>query len=176
MRSAILPAILLFGLAAGGLVLVRDHLATTPVEPGSVALAIEQPAVADAPPLRTGNGQAVIRKEANGHFWTRADVNGHPIRLMVDTGASVVVLTEEDARRAGLDPDSLPRTAKAQTAGGTVDAAPVTLKRIVIDGVEARNVQAMVMTDGLKHSLLGMSFLSQMSGWQVTEGAMVLRQ
>ncbi len=103
-------------------------------------------------------------------------MNGVAVRMMVDTGASLVVLTGKDARKIGFYPEDLPQTIRASTAGGVKTAGAVRLNRVVVDGVEAVNVEAAVMDESLPHSLLGMTFLSQLSGVQVTEGAMVLRQ
>lgn len=121
-------------------------------------------------------GGATIRKEADGHFWTVAYVNSMPVRFMVDTGATQVVLTERDARSIGIDPDDLPRRARVSTAAGETQAGVVTLGRVSIDGVEARDIQAIVMDDRLDHSLLGMSFLNRFENWRASRDEIVIRR
>jgi aspartyl protease family protein len=174
MKSAILPAVLMFGACAVGLMVVRDQLAPDAAPQATVALA--EAAVEPAPAMQLGPRQAVLRKERDGHFWAEVQVNGASVRMMVDTGASLIVLTEKDARTIGFYPDELPQTIRASTAGGQKTAGAVTLDRVSIEGIVAEKVRAAVMDEALPHSLLGMSFLSQLSGVQVTEGAMVLRQ
>lgn len=121
-------------------------------------------------------GGATIRKEADGHFWATAYVNSMPVRFMVDTGATQVVLTERDARSIGINPDDLPRRARVSTAAGETQAGVVTLGRISVEGAEARDVQAIVMDDRLDHSLLGMSFLNRFHNWKATRDEIVIRR
>lgn len=121
-------------------------------------------------------GGATIRKEADGHFWATAYVNSMPVRFMVDTGATQVVLTERDARSIGINPDDLPRRARVSTAAGETQAGVVTLGRISVEGAEARDVQAIVMDDRLDHSLLGMSFLNRFHNWKATRDEIVIQR
>jgi aspartyl protease family protein len=98
------------------------------------------------------------------------------VKFLVDTGASLVALSERDARKIGLDTDRLERNAEVRTAAGRVKAAITTITKIEIDGVTVKNVQAVVIDKGLEHSLLGMSFLNRLDGWDVTANAIILRQ
>jgi len=112
-------------------------------------------------------GQAKIRSE-NGHYFPRVTINGVALPMMADTGATVVSLSAEDARRIGIDPQSLQFTGKAQTANGTVRKAPITLPEITIEGFVLRNIPAACCVTGI--SLLGMSALERLSfkmdnGW-----------
>lgn len=134
---------------------------------------VAQPVEAD--PVAVGR-TAYLRKEADGHYWTTAYINGTPVRFMVDTGASTIALTERDARRIGLDPATLPHTAQISTANGRVSAAALTLDEVKIERVKATDVQAVVIEDGLETSLLGMSFLNQMRSWEATPRALMIRQ
>ncbi len=102
-----------------------------------------------------------IRRSADGHFHATLDVNGAPVRFIVDTGASNVVLTQEDARRVGIDLDRLSYTSIAQTANGTVRGAPVTLDSVSFGGETQRNVRAVVNGGELFSSLLGMDYLNR---------------
>jgi aspartyl protease family protein len=96
--------------------------------------------------------------------------------LLIDTGASTVVLKPADAARAGIDPKSLSYTAALHTANGTTFAAPVRLRSIAIGPIELRDVQALVTKPGsLNENLLGMSFLSQLRSYEVSKEFLTLR-
>ena len=103
-------------------------------------------------------------------------MNGTPVKFLVDTGASLVALSERDARRVGLNTDELEQNAEVRTAAGRVKAATAMIEAIEIDGVTVKNVQAVVIDKGLEHSLLGMSFLNRLDGWDVTPAAIIIRQ
>lgn len=112
---------------------------------------------------------------SNGHFFADAEVNGRTIGVMVDTGASAVALTYDDARSAGILPRDSEFTGRANTANGIAKFAPVTIGRISIGDVEVRNVQAAVMEEGkLDTTLLGMSFLSRLGRVDMQSGKLVL--
>lgn len=174
-RKALFPALALFGAAALGLVALRDTM-TAPRLDAKPALAEE--VSTDALPnvssheIRT----ASLRKEGDGHYWASASVNNIPVKFLVDTGASVVVLTRRDARRIGIDIDNLQRNTDVRTAAGRVKAAMTVIDEIEIDGVHVKNISAVVIEEGLEHSLLGMSFLNRLDGMEVTPTAIVLRQ
>ena len=101
----------------------------------------------------------MLRRGRDGHFHLTAQVNGAPVRFLVDTGASDVVLTRDDAVRVGLDPARLDFTRRAMTANGPVMTAPVRLDRVAVGELEARTVPAVVGGGELFQSLLGMSYL-----------------
>jgi aspartyl protease family protein len=111
-------------------------------------------------------GNAIIRKSADGHFWTDARVNGRTTRFMVDTGASYVALPYADARRMDVRPRDKDFTVTVQTANGATKAAPVMLREVRISGVTLTNVQAVVLQDGLETPLLGMSFLNRLDSFE----------
>ncbi len=117
-----------------------------------------------------------ITKSADGQFWTEARVNASSIRFLVDTGASVVALTEEDAMKAGVDMRKLRYVTPINTAAGQIKAAPVTLKLVSVGNVNARNVRAVVIRKGLSHSLLGMSYLGELQTVQASKTQLILRQ
>jgi aspartyl protease family protein len=101
---------------------------------------------------------------ASGHFFVEPSVNGSRIKMMVDTGATTVSLTKDDARRIGINPAPDDFTISASTGNGIIRVAPVLLKEVVIGDISVRNVIAVVHPQhGLAHSLLGMSFLSKLS-------------
>ena len=104
-------------------------------------------------------GRIEIPVGRDGHFHLTAQVNGEPVRFMVDTGASSIALGPTDARRVGLDPDGLAYVGTAMTANGRVQTAPVTIDEIAIGDILDRNVRAWVIGADLDGSLLGMSYL-----------------
>lgn len=124
------------------------------------------------------NGRTVeIKSGGNNHYFASADVNGRKIDVMVDTGASMVALTHEDARRLALSPRDSDFTLQVQTANGVSRFAPVTLDRVAIGGIEVRGVQAAVAEPGrLSTTLLGMSFLSRLQRVDMRAGVMVLAE
>lgn len=116
-----------------------------------------------------------LAKSESGHFEVRGEVNGATVPFMVDTGASSIVLSAGDARRAGLDPDKLAYATSVLTANGMAKAANVTLDEVKIGAIERRNVRAMVIQDGrMDGSLLGMNFLNSLSGFSMRGDRLVL--
>ena len=115
-----------------------------------------------------------FRASPGGHFVVDATVDGVDLPFLIDTGASDVVLTPDDARRLGFDPDSLDYSRVYQTANGVVMGAPVTLLEVKIGPVVVRNVNATVNQAPMDHSLLGMSFLSRTGGYRVGGDALTL--
>ena len=111
-------------------------------------------------------GPAAVAMGKDGHYWAQAQVNGQTVRLLVDTGATMVSLTAADARRIGLDPDSLTYGLKVATAAGEARAARITLPSVAVDGAVVRNVDALVLDRDTDASLLGMSFLRRLSGFE----------
>lgn len=107
-------------------------------------------------------------------FIVDAEVDGVGISFLLDTGASDVVLTMVDARRLGIDPDSLEFSRAYRTANGIVYGAPVTLARIEIGPIRLYDVRASVNGSAMERSLLGMTFLSRLGGYEVSDGRLTL--
>jgi aspartyl protease family protein len=132
-----------------------------------LAAACAGPAAAAVTELKAGHG---------GHFVTSAEINGNSITVLVDTGATAVALSFEDARQAGLRPGSLDYTVPVSTANGVARAARVRIGQIAIDGIEVEDVDGLVMPEGaLTGTLLGMSFLSRLDSFKVEDGVLTLR-
>jgi len=124
-----------------------------------------------------GNGTVALPAGAYGHFETEADINGRTIDVMVDTGASLVALSYDDARRAGIYVNPGDFTGVAQTANGTARVAPVTISRINIGDITVRNVAGVVSERGKSdRTLLGMSFLGRLSRVEMRGGTLVLQE
>ena len=115
----------------------------------------------------------VYRTDARGHVALTAMVNGAPVRFLVDTGASRVTLTAEDARAAGIDRGGLVFNQRSQTANGLAREAPVVLREIRLDRLSIDNVSAAV-NENLTVSLLGMSFLKRLKSFEMREGTLTI--
>jgi len=122
-----------------------------------------------------GVAVSIPKSKSDGQYWTNARVGSGVVNFLVDTGASAVALTPEDARRAGIRLDELVYDVPISTAGGQNVAAAVTLKSISIGPITIRNVRAIVVPEGLTKSLLGMTFLGQIQKVEATPHALILR-
>jgi aspartyl protease family protein len=117
-----------------------------------------------------------IRKRSDGHFMVRTKVNGVQLSMLVDTGASTVVLKPADAQKLGIDPERLRYSVPVQTANGTTYAAHVRLRSLVVDTITLTDVEALVARPGaLKENLLGMSFLSRLRSYEFSGDYLTLR-
>lgn len=136
------------------------------------------------PALRTGfdvshvqaKRMTELKADSRGHFITEATVEGTSLTVMVDTGASAVALSYEDANRIGLRPFSLVYDVPVSTANGITNAARVKLRRVEVDGVMVRDVDGLVLPEGLMQgTLLGMSYLGRLRSFRVEDGILYLK-
>jgi aspartyl protease family protein len=129
-----------------------------------------------APGHATTAGRTVqVARAASGDFAVTAQINGARVAMVLDTGASSVVLTREDAKAAGLPLEVLAYSVSIDTANGRTQAAPVTLDRVGIGGLVEHSIAALVAQPGqLKTSLLGMSFLNRLQSWEVRGDRLLL--
>lgn len=116
-----------------------------------------------------------LYRESNGHFYADAEVNGTPVHFLVDTGASMVALTREDARRVGLSVDDASFSVIGSGASGAVTGRQVMFSTIKLGGKRVDDVKGAVLGDGLGVSLLGQSFLSRIGNVSISDDEMVLR-
>lgn len=116
-----------------------------------------------------------LGRAADSHFYADAEIDGRNIRMMVDSGASIVALTRRDAEALGINVDDLPVGGSASTAGGVVSMRPVMLDSVEVDGIEVRGVQAAVIDADMGVSLLGQSFLSKLDAVNVEGDTMTMR-
>ncbi len=132
--------------------------------------------VADDASTGPASGSAAqVSKGPDGHYWAEAAVNGHAVHLLVDTGATAVALTAEDAKRLGFDPKGLDYSYRVSTANGQARAARIKLASVSVAGAEVENVDALVIDKGLQTSLLGMTYLGRLSQFEATPSALILR-
>jgi aspartyl protease family protein len=125
--------------------------------------------------LPDGAALVSIGKSDNGHFEVDSDVNGRGVRFLIDTGATSIVLTANDAASIGLDMSALSFTIATSTANGTAMAAPARIDEIVIGSIIRRNLRALVAKEGaLDQSLLGMEFLNSLSSFTIKQDQLQL--
>jgi len=121
-------------------------------------------------------GEVIISRRLSGEFVVAAKINGAGASLLFDTGASSVVLTADDARRAGINPVGLDYAVEVSTANGSAAAAEVRLQSVTIGTITQKNVRALVAKPGaLSQSLLGMTFLEKLKSYGVERGKLVLK-
>jgi aspartyl protease family protein len=136
--------------------------------------AAEDPAPDPAIARRDGGRTVEIAIAEDGHFYVEADVNFRPVRLMVDTGATVIALRESDALAAGLRLNARDYRLPVGTANGTAYAAEVDLESIAVADIEIRDLRALVLPDDqLSVSLLGASFLNRLERFEIDDGTLV---
>lgn len=121
------------------------------------------------------DASVMIVRSVGGHFAVRAEAEAVPLTLMVDTGASFVTLTTEDAARIGIDTGTLQFRMPVRTANGIIEAAPITIETLAVGPIERHDVAALVAPQGaLDQSLLGMSFLNTLQGYAISGDRLVL--
>ena len=125
---------------------------------------------------RQSADQIEFKAQIGGHFVIEAQVDGFEVRFLVDTGASDVILTPRDARKIGFESKNLSFDKIYRTANGIVRGAPIKLGWIKIGPVELNNVRASINGSEMTNSLLGMSFLSNIGGYEVVGDKLTLKR
>ncbi len=126
--------------------------------------------------IAEGERAVRIRRRTDSHFVAKVQTNGATLTMLVDTGASTVVLGPADAKRIGIDMEKLRYTVPVQTANGTTYAAPIRLKSITVGPITIKDVDALVSKPGaLRDSLLGMSFLNRLRSYEFSGEYLTLR-
>lgn len=161
-RPALAAPILMVLTLGAGLLPGRDNPATRPVLRPSFDIA-------------QANSVTELKADSRGHYIAQAEIEGTSITVIVDTGATAVVLSYDDADNAGLKPFSLKFDIPVATANGVVKAAKVNLRKVEVDNVLVRDVEGFVMPEGaMKGTLLGMSFLGRLSRFKIEDGVLHL--
>ncbi len=125
--------------------------------------------------VTTEEGALRVRAQPDGHFYVDTLVDGQAIRFLVDTGASTVSLSRDDALRLGHDLGRLDFSRRIQTAGGVVRGAPVLLRRVELGETAFTNVRAIVNEQPMPISLLGVNALDRFESYEVRDGILTLR-
>ena len=163
-------------LALGALVaFVAPHVDDKPSGAASAQLAATNDVrLATATTPLWSSGDMALAREPDGHFYAKVKVDGSDYRMLVDTGATVVALTGEDARAMGLawDPNAVAPVARG--AGGAVYGVTTTIPDMTVGDFEARDVQAVIIPEGLGISLLGQSFLSHVPKVDIADDKLTL--
>ena len=121
-------------------------------------------------------GRITIPRSPDGHYRLTLDVNGAPVRFIVDTGATDLVLSRDDAARVGLDTTELAFVGAARTANGMVSTARVRLDEVRLGPIADRSVPAVVNGGEMDGSLLGMSYLDRFAEVRISDGELVLQR
>jgi aspartyl protease family protein len=157
-------ALLVGGLFDRGLAVLKELVAQSPTD---------KPATSTPQTNAPAANTIVYPANQQGHVVIEAAVNGAPVRFLVDTGASLVTLTLDDARAAGISPRELVFSHRVNTANGSVRMAPIILREIRIDQFSVYDVKAAVL-ENLNTSLLGMSFLGQLQSYEMRDGKLTI--
>ena len=120
-------------------------------------------------------GDVVLNRGRGGHYFADVEVNGTSLRMVADTGATLIALSMEDAEAAGIDTENLKFSSTVSTANGDVGAAVVMLDEVSVGSITRRNVAAMVTPGLATGSLLGMSFFKTLSKVAMESDEMVLQ-
>ena len=177
LRFAILTAI-----AVAFLALIASDLASTFIAAGAQSSAPSRPAlvkadVASAAPAPSGYSETEIAADAGGQYAAEVEINGQIVRMLVDTGATMVVISYETASRLGMAPVASDYTGRVRTANGVAAVAPVTLREVTVGPVYVGEVKALVADRSAGAiNLLGMSFLKRLASVEQRDGKLVLRQ
>ena len=142
----------------------------TPPSDGAFGVRIFRPTPLDTPPPTS---RLTYRANQRSQFIITAEANGAPVRFLVDTGATLVVLTAKDAGAAGIDLRNLVFNQVMHTGNGMVRAASVLLREIRVDGFSIRDIRAAVL-EKADQSVLGMSFLSRLKSFQLRQSTLTL--
>jgi aspartyl protease family protein len=158
--------------------LVVPHFADSMKAKTAAADDPAQPAAtATHSPASSDGYSVVVARDSFGRFRADGRIDGRELQFTVDTGASIVALTADDAAQLGIHPAADEYTMLIRTANGTVRAAPTTLDMVEVGDIMVHDVAAVVMPDGaLSDNLLGLSFLSRLRHFEYSEGKMVLEQ
>lgn len=120
-------------------------------------------------PAEIGDGRVVIKRSQSNDFVVKSKVNDAAIDFIFDTGASAVVLTYNDAIKAGFSPEKLSFGITVSTANGTTQTAPIRIGVLEVGSIRRENVRGLIAQQGdLRTSLLGMTFMDTLSSFQVT--------
>lgn len=127
----------------------------------------------DSEPVISGSS-LTLRKSEDGHFWVTADVNGRPVRFLVDSGATVTAMSAQAARDAGVEPGGLGIKTVIETANGIVEAERATISDLQVGTLRVRDHDVVISAALGDTNLLGMNFLSELESWRVEGNSMIL--
>ncbi|WP_158816395.1 TIGR02281 family clan AA aspartic protease [Methylocapsa sp. S129] len=177
LRFAILVAIGASFLALITPDLVSTFLPNGAQRPAQANFAPVKANVALSPATSGDSAEAAIDADNGGQYATDVDINGVPVKMLVDTGATMVVISYQTASRLGLQVLNSDYTGRVQTANGVAAVAPVTLREVTIGSIYLGDVKALVADRSAGAiDLLGMSFLKRLASVEQKSGKLILRQ
>jgi aspartyl protease family protein len=178
MLRAYVLILIVIGVAAS---VLGTRPASVPPSPDEVHVVGPAPVVAgndgaadDQSVANLNGGEVQLQRSANGHFYAEVAVNGTPIHMLVDTGASGIALSRDDARAAGIATSIGMNDVVGEGADGSVHGEFVTIDRIALGSTTAEQMPAMVLNGG-QQSLLGQAFLARFSSVEIHRNTMTLR-
>ena len=156
---------------------MHAQAASPAAAPGRLAANIVTASTPAVAPARSGWGVVELSPDGNAQYRAEIEINGVRISALVDTGASHVALTPQDARALNIDPPNSAFILTTQTANGVAHSAPARLGEVRVGSIVIHDVEALVAQPGaLSASLLGMSFLKKLGSFQVADGRFVMKQ
>ena len=166
--SRLILVLVMLGVTAGAVVAYKD--------PGQIARATDTVAELLRKRIALPQRAVQVSRGPTGEFALQAKINGVNAPMVIDTGATSVVLTYETAKAAGLPLELLDYDVDVETAGGHTKAARLTLDRLAVGKLVERSVPALVVPHGqMKTNLLCMSFLDRLESWEVRPDRLMLR-
>lgn len=129
----------------------------------------------DAPQFSTNDGSVELQRQADGHFYADVRINGTNLHMLVDTGASIIALSRDDAQTAGIATSIGMNNVVGEGADGPVHGEYARLENVELGPLSAKNLDAVVLDSG-RQSLLGQSFLSRFASVQIDGDRMILRE
>ena len=165
---------------AGGLLRLLGNLAVMAaiamavLRVAHIGLGVNGPGLSKPPMQSVSGGETHVPLGEDGHFWLIARVNGVPRRFLIDTGATITTLSPESAEKAQVSPEAFGQKVTMQTANGTTQADLTTIDELRVGSIVARNLDAVVAPGMGGTNVLGMNFLSRLSGWRVKDNVMIL--
>ena len=121
-------------------------------------------------------GRVEVPRAFDGHYYLTLEADGTPIEFVVDTGATDIVLSRQDAQRIGIDPDALAYIGTANTANGAVRTARTTVDSLALGPIVDRNVAVWVNEGEMEGSLLGMAYLQRFRKLEISDSTLVLER
>jgi aspartyl protease family protein len=155
------PRTVKVGQSAGGVTLIAVEKDRATIEVDGKRRLLQRGQTHSSGGANAGAQSITLAAGAGGHFIAEGQINGNPIRFLVDTGATAIAISAGEAERLGIDYRK-GRRGTTQTAGGPAAAYAVTLATVRVGGIELQNVEAIVIEQGLAVALLGNSFLNRM--------------
>ena len=121
------------------------------------------------------SGEVILNRATDGHYYAQGNADGAALRFLVDTGATVVALTESDAQQLGHYLSGSELTVVGRGVSGPVKGKAVTIARLSVGDISAENVPAVIIPEGLPVSLLGQAFLSKIAHVTISDNRMTLK-